>query len=1685
MKGLIWKTVKINLTMVFRILFVVLLIGYSSSTFAQLEKKYNSKNQELPDWVQMMYSEDADIGKVIEAYEAYYKSNPFIKNGHTQYYKRWLRSIKRDPNGYVSGTNDWNNAQKLNQKYQEKVLSKAPSSPWTCIGPFDFDKGAADRSYAAGAAHIYTVEQSISNTNTLYAGTATAGIWKSIDKGANWTLLSHNLLVSDVKALEIDHSDENTVYFEGAGILYKTTDGGSTWNPIGDATFQSSAHQITDIVMHPTNNQIIFLCAEDGLYRTVDAGVNFTRIKGGEYQELEFHPTNNNILYAIKETGNRTEFYKSTDGGNTFILTGTGWPGIGSTSSVSFSSVNMDANGDYFSTATNPQFGSATLTDFTIEMRIKTPSWSGDPAFFSNKNWNNGGNKGMVLAGRGNGSGWKFNIGDGTNRIDINGGTINDNEWHHIAVTYDADGTKSVYQDGTLINTDNTIISTATDNAHALALGQDGTLTYGDHFNGDINEIRIWNMVLTQTDIDNWKCQIVDNTHPQYAALINHWKTDEGTGTTLTDNVSSNTLTASGTTTWNTSGTMTCVTPDLIAPDEQRRTEIATTPANPSKVYALCTGSANGGSGLYGIYVSNDEGATWTRTCCGPQPAGVPDAATNKNLMGWDDQGGDNGGQYYYDLAFDVSDSNENDLFVGGVNLWISNDGGNTFTCPSKWSHSYKPNYVHADIHDIRFFGSDLWVANDGGIFYSNDNGTTFNRKMLGIAGTDFWGFDAGFWDGDVMVGGTYHNGTLLKDNNVYDNGWISTGGGDNTLGKVNYANERKVYYDYGERMLSGDRTISNSGLPFNKDLWSKPFAFDPRSANMIYVGVEDANEDTKELWLTQDDGVTFSFIHAFNIPIHKIETAWNDPNVIYVSLSGGWWDRKEVWKTTDGGASWAEITPTLAELGSRDWVRYDITVDAQDANIVWLGRKYPYSGDALNGYQVLKSTDGGATWNSISTTMLDGESVTNIVHQRGTDGGVYIGTKRAVYYRNNSMADWALFNNNLPASTYSTDLIPFYKEGKIRNGTSRSVYEVEFYEPSQPVAQISVDRFTAYCSQDTLYFSDHSSLNQNGATWAWSFPGGNPTSSTERQPKVTYSAAGTYSVSLTVNNANGSNSQTLNNLITIENACEIDTIPQYALNPNTTGYLNLGRPQALNFTGNDPYTFSAWVKPNADNMTGYILTKYDRHVVGQYQFGIENGRLYASRETSPWSITGSTDLLGGIWYHVAATYDGSQLKIYVNGRLDGTINIGSISGIGRDVLVGARYRNGSVNDIFGGTIDELCVWNKALTQEEIRDTRHLTKYADENNLIAYFQFNEDMADSKVPDRIKSNHGTLGGDASRIISSAPVGGGSSHRLTVSSAGNYDFAQADVNINFSDPHPNGEVVVSRINLNPDQLPNAFPESRSYWVINNYGNNASFSELSQIDFKKIGVVSSADVSTPNTFKLYKRNSNDDGATWGTSIDDGDAAVSGGDGDVTFSTNNNIISFSQFIITNEGGSSLPVEFLSFTAHVKNKTEVVLDWATATEINNDKFIIERSQDGSRFEKIGEVVAIGNSETTHHYSFLDKNPYKGKSYYRIMQVDKDLSFDYSEIRSVFIRHSLAHGITIYPNPAQQQSGIKIATQHDIPGQFILFDASGKKVSTHFVEGELFLDTSSLAKGTYMYRFRSDTIMYNGILVIQ
>lgn len=96
--------------------------------------------------------------------------------------------------------------------------------------------------------------------------------------------------------------------------------------------------------------------------------------------------------------------------------------------------------------------------------------------------------------------------------------------------------------------------------------------------------------------------------------------------------------------------------------------------------------------------------------------------------------------------------------------------------------------------------------------------------------------------------------------------------------------------------------------------------------------------------------------------------------------------------------------------------------------------------------------------------------------------------------------------------------------------------------------------------------------------------------------------------------------------------------------------------------------------------------------------------------------------------------------------------------------------------------------------------------------------------------------------------------------------------------------------------------------------------------------------------------------------------------------------------------GALPLPVEMTGFTVELTPQSDALLKWSTATERENDLFTVERSADGNLFEVLGSLPGAGNSQSLRTYQFLDGEPLKGVSYYRLGQVDYSGDVSYSDI---------------------------------------------------------------------------------------
>ncbi len=162
-----------------------------------------------------------------------------------------------------------------------------------------------------------------------------------------------------------------------------------------------------------------------------------------------------------------------------------------------------------------------------------------------------------------------------------------------------------------------------------------------------------------------------------------------------------------------------------------------------------------------------------------------------------------------------------------------------------------------------------------------------------------------------------------------------------------------------------------------------------------------------------------------------------------------------------------------------------------------------------------------------------------------------------------------------------------------------------------------------------------------------------------------------------------------------------------------------------------------------------------------------------------------------------------------------------------------------------------------------------------------------------------------------------------------------------------------------------------------------------------------------------------------------------------------------------------TLPVTFVSFSAKPIKNQETLLTWTTATELNNAKFVIEKSEDGIHFKDIGEVKGSGNSVSLESYTYTDNTVGSGIAYYRLRQVDYNGAYDYTNVISVQYDEALT--LQLYPNPASSVVTVNIRGTKDEAYKLTLTDVLGRIVKEEIIDSTnaTEINIASLSRGQY------------------
>ncbi len=215
-------------------------------------------------------------------------------------------------------------------------MAQPPTANWIPLGP----TGTNYHSDFGGSARVNFLRFHPLNSNIMWTGSPTGGLWKTTNGGQNWATNTDYLTIIGTSDIAIHPTVPDTMYLAtgdangtGAALalasigVLKSSDGGLTWNTTGLTWATSLNQNIYKLLINPSNPRIVLAGTKNGMYRTTNSGTSWTFVQNGAFTDIEFKPGNPNVVYASSgiNTGVGT-FYRSTNAGQTWTAISSGLP---------------------------------------------------------------------------------------------------------------------------------------------------------------------------------------------------------------------------------------------------------------------------------------------------------------------------------------------------------------------------------------------------------------------------------------------------------------------------------------------------------------------------------------------------------------------------------------------------------------------------------------------------------------------------------------------------------------------------------------------------------------------------------------------------------------------------------------------------------------------------------------------------------------------------------------------------------------------------------------------------------------------------------------------------------------------------------------------------------------------------------------------------------------------------------------------------------------------------------------------------------------------------------------------------------------------------------------------------------------------------------------------------------------
>jgi len=1137
---------------------------FSALIFSLIINSFSSNAQQ---WVEMMKDPNANFYETQAAFNSYWQNRPYERGKGFKQFKRWEQ--KMAPRVYPTGdvkmaSNTYKNYKQWEDERAAAGIPKSTNGTWTIVGP-------TGKPANGGAGRVNFVRFDPTNTNIMWIGTPDGGLWKSTNGGTSWTTNTDQLTVIGCSDVAIDPTNSNTMYLAtgdndgtdtySTGVL-KSTDGGATWNTTGLNWTATQGRNIGRLLINPTNPQILMAFTSNGIYRTTNGGTSWTNPTGTfASSDAEFKPGDPNTVYACG-----TSFKKSTDGGVTWTAVTTGLTGIGR---LAMAVTEADPNYVYLLAARSSDNGFLGIVRSTNSGAAFTTRMASTT---SNNilGWDNGADSG--------GQGW-YDLAIAvsptnaeavfTGGVNIwkstNGGTsfTKTSVWTSSTTTYvhadihdlaflPGNGTTLFTGcDGGIFKSSNT--GTAwSDLSSSLQIAQqyrisistsNANLVLAGHQDNGTNLTTNGTSWSQKVGGDGMDCYVDRTTNTNMIASLyygDYYRSTNG-GASFSDITDP---TADGSEDW-VSAIHQDPTTSAIAYAGGRPklykcnniwgsvswtalgtpsgsgniTEFAIAPSNNQVIYTLK-------SGTNAVAKSTNGGTTFTAVSTGLPTNTIPTWIAISNTDP--------------NVAF-VTYSG----YVATAKIYKTTNGGTSWTNLSTGLPNVAVNCVV--YHNGNSGGDGIYIGTDVGVYYRDNSMTTWVDFSAGLPNCSVTDLEIYYATGRLKAG-TFGRGTW--DSDLYSN--------VPTLPVASFtANNQVVCTGQSVQFTStstGNPTTYSwsftGGTPATSTTANPLISYASAGTYPVALIVTNANGTDTE---NQTTYITVSAAGGLPLPFTEGFTGTTFPptgwSVVNADAGDTTWVRSPtVGFAPTAGSSLAFWNFVVDDTGNQDEMRTPkLDLSSYSAAQMTFDVAYAaYSATYMDGLQVLISTDCGTTWTSLynktGTTVATGNlptaalttaSFVPTTAQWRTETinlNTYVGNPGAILaFRN--LAD---YGNNL------------YIDNINITGTGT---------PVAPVASFTSTPTATTCTGQTVQYT--STSTGIPTTYAWTFAGGTPATSTAQNPTVTYATAGTYNASLTVTNAIGTNTSNQTNYITVNAAPTAPTTTP--ANRCGTGIVSLG----------------------------------------------------------------------------------------------------------------------------------------------------------------------------------------------------------------------------------------------------------------------------------------------------------------------------------------------------------------------------------------------------------------------------------------------------------------------------------------------------------------------------------------------